>query len=208
MDHKAPKERSMPATGGRCVTLLNTGTKSKPPTPTPKTRFWPRGLMLSSAGGTEMGSESLNLKASIPTATAVQTMEGRKTFATRGATVTCPPIQSMVVVTSPIGLQAPPALAAITTIPPSVMRVSRSESATSLVRSEHMTMVVVRLSKTAERKKERPAVMTRSSCFDVVWILSVTMEKPLWASTVSTMLMAPTKKKTIWAISAKLSSRA
>lgn len=39
-------------------------------------------------------------------------------------------------------------------------------------------------------------------------ILSVTMEKPLWASTVSTIDMAPTRKKTICAISARLSSRA
>jgi hypothetical protein len=34
-----------------------------------------------------------------------------------GNTVICPPIQSMVVVMSPMGLQAPPALAAITTAP-------------------------------------------------------------------------------------------
>ena len=45
------------------------------------------------------------------------TSEGRNTPLTMAAEVTCPPIHSMVVVTSPIGDQAPPALAAITTSP-------------------------------------------------------------------------------------------
>ena len=65
--------------------------------------------------------------------------------------VTCPPIHSMVVVTSPSGDQAPPALAAITTTPDRYSRSSRA--ATSLRSSEIMTMVVVRLSSTGLRKK-------------------------------------------------------
>ncbi len=46
-----------------------------------------------------------------------QTVEARKVVFMILAVVICPPIQSMVVVTSPIGDQAPPALAAMTIIP-------------------------------------------------------------------------------------------
>ena len=57
----------------------------------------------------------------------------------------------MVVVTSPIGDHAPPALAAIITIPAKNFRWSASEM---IFRSkETITIAVVRLSRTAERKK-------------------------------------------------------
>src|SRR5690606_30950784 len=49
--------------------------------------------------------------------TATQAMDGIRTCLIRESVVTLSPIQSMVVVTSPIGDQAPPAFAAITTIP-------------------------------------------------------------------------------------------
>jgi hypothetical protein len=62
-----------------------------------------------------------------------------------------PPIHSMVVVTSPIGDQAPPELAAMTMMPAKNRR--SSCLASSLRISEIITMVVVRLSRTALRKK-------------------------------------------------------
>jgi hypothetical protein len=62
-----------------------------------------------------------------------------------------PPIQSIVVVTSPMGDQAPPELAAITIMPANRMRSSRSSS--NLRTSDTITMVVVRLSSRALRKK-------------------------------------------------------
>ena len=62
-----------------------------------------------------------------------------------------PPIHNMVVVTSPIGLQAPPALAAMTMMPAKNNRSSWFSS--SFFISEIMTMVVVRLSRMELRKK-------------------------------------------------------
>ena len=65
--------------------------------------------------------------------------------------VICPPIQSIVVVTSPSGDQAPPALAAITVMPIKNNRCSLS--IINFLSNETITIVVVRLSKMAERKK-------------------------------------------------------
>jgi hypothetical protein len=65
--------------------------------------------------------------------------------------VICPPIQSIVVVTSPIGDHAPPALAAITIIPPKNKRMSLF--GTSFRISDTITMEVVRLSSNADKKK-------------------------------------------------------
>jgi hypothetical protein len=59
-----------------------------------------------------------------------------------------PPIHSIVVVTSPIGDQAPPALAAMTMMPAKNRRSAWLDS--SLRISEIMTMVVVRLSSSAD----------------------------------------------------------
>ena len=57
----------------------------------------------------------------------------------------------MVVVTSPMGVQAPPALAATTTMAPSSLR--SSASGTARCSTDSMTIVVVRLSSMALRKK-------------------------------------------------------
>ena len=109
-----------------------------------------------------------------------------------------PPIQSMVVVTSPIGDQAPPAFAAMTMMPAKNRRSAWLDS--SLRISEIMTMVVVRLSSSAERKKVTKP--TSHISFDnwAVRMRLVMTSKPLCASTTSTMAMAPIRKKTIWAV--------
>src|ERR1700722_17947766 len=65
---------------------------------------------------------------------------------------TSPPIHNIVVVTSPIGVHAPPALAAITT-PPPISNLS-SGSFVNLVKSVIITTVVVKLSRIADKKKD------------------------------------------------------
>jgi len=82
--------------------------------------------------------------------TASDTMDGTMSHLIVSMLLMLPLIQSMVVVTSPMGVQAPPALAARTTAAPKNWR--RSGSLTSLRRSETMTMVLVRLSRMARRR--------------------------------------------------------
>ena len=109
-----------------------------------------------------------------------------------------PPIQSMVVVTSPIGVQAPPALAAITIIPAKNKRSSLCSR--SFFIRETITIVVVRLSKIALRKNEtKPTIHIKVESF-LVLILEVITSKPLCASTTSTIVIAPIKKNTICAV--------
>ena len=85
--------------------------------------------------------------------TSKQTTLGKIKFPMMMVVVNCPPIHSMVVVTSPIGDQAPPALAAMTTIPAKSQRVWRSSM--SLRNNDTITIDVVRLSSKAEKKKVR-----------------------------------------------------
>src|SRR5712672_1967363 len=112
--------------------------------------------------------------------------------------VICPPIQSMVVVTSPMADQAPPALAAMTIID---AKNKRSLGLSSSFRiSEIITIVVVRLSRIALRKKvTKPTSHIRVACF-LVRISEVITSKPLCASITSTIVMAPIRKNTIWAV--------
>ena len=74
--------------------------------------------------------------------------------------VTCPPIHNIVVVTSPIGDHAPPAFAAITIIEANSNRSSLRSSSFRI--SETITMVVVRLSRMALRKKVTPEPATEA----------------------------------------------
>src|SRR5688572_22566512 len=87
-----------------------------------------------------------------------------------------PPIQSMVVVTSPIGDHAPPALAAITIIPAKNSRMSLF--GTNFLIKDTITIEVVRLSNKAERKNVTQQI-THSKAFGfLVFILSVIIRKP------------------------------
>ena len=65
--HRAPRDISIPPTGGRCVTDLNMGTKRSPPMPVAKTRFCPRGFLDSTFTGAVMGLASPRRSHSIPT---------------------------------------------------------------------------------------------------------------------------------------------
>ena len=131
--------------------------------------------------------------------TRVQTREGSRADRTMAPALSWPPIHSMVVVTSPMGDQAPPALAAITTRPAKMSW--SSARASSLRNREIITMVVVRLSSAADRKNvNRPISHSRVDCLRVL-IRSVTTENPRCASISSTITMAPIRKNRISAIS-------
>src|ERR1700722_3085309 len=87
----------------------------------------------------------------------METSEGKKSAFMTPRLVNWPLIHNIVVVTSPIGVQAPPAFAAITT-----MQQSKNRSAlfgTSLRKSETIRIVVVKLSRMAERKKATNAMI-------------------------------------------------
>ena len=102
--------------------------------------------------------------------------DGTKTPLMIASAVICPPIQSIVVVTSPMGDHAPPALAAITMIPAKNQRSSLRPNIFRL--TAIITIVVVRLSSTALRKNvTKPIIHNRVVIF-VVLILSVMTLKP------------------------------
>ena len=124
--------------------------------------------------------------------------EGMNTAFMMAKVVICPPIHNMVVVTSPIGVQAPPALAAITMMPAKNKRSSRLSS--SFFISETITIAVVRLSKMALRKKVTKPTSHIKLDKRVVRMRSVMTAKPLCASTTSTMVIAPMRKNTICAV--------
>ena len=104
------------------------------------------------------------------------------------------------VVTSPIGDHAPPALAARITIPANNQR---SFLSTNFLSKAAITMEVVKLSKTAEKKKVNILNIQSNLTRFVVVILSVMTAKPSCASMSSTIVIAPNKKKSISAISTK-----
>mmetsp|Transcript_8097 Transcript_8097/g.20792 ORF Transcript_8097/g.20792 Transcript_8097/m.20792 type:complete len:206 (+) Transcript_8097:412-1029(+) len=132
--------------------------------------------------------------------TASDTMDGTMSHLIVSMLLMLPLIQSMVVVTSPMGVQAPPALAARTTAAPKNWR--RSGSLTSLRRSETMTMVLVRLSRMALMKKVMPETIQRRDLLDVALMTLVTSLNPWCASTISTMVIAPRRKNITWLTSA------
>ena len=88
----------------------------------------------------------------------------------------CPPIHSMVVVTSPMGVHAPPAFAAITIMPAKNNRISLL--GINLRISDTITMDVVRLSSTDERKKVTQHIIHKSDFALSVLIRSVIKRKP------------------------------
>ena len=88
----------------------------------------------------------------------------------------CPPIHSIVVVTSPIGDHAPPAFAAMTIIPAKNNLICLLGISFRI--KEIITIVVVRLSNTAERKKVTQQTIHKSFFGFLVLILSVINLKP------------------------------
>src|SRR6266404_8844884 len=156
-----------------------------------------RVISLSSWGGGTI-SRSLNKVLMTNSGTTRLISEARKAPLMIATGVICPPIQSIVVVTSPIADQAPPALAAITIIAAKNKRSLWLPN--SFLISEIITIVVVKLSSTALRKKVRkPTSHIKVTCL-LVRISEAITSKPLWASITSTIVMAPIRKNTIWAV--------
>ena len=89
------------------------------------------------------------------------------------------------------------AFAAMITIAPKLIR--SSGSVVSRRSSDIMTIDVVRLSRTAERKNVRTVTVTRRRRRLVVRTSDVTRSKPSWASINSTIVIAPRRKKRICA---------
>ena len=115
-------------------------------------------------------------------------------FITPAAVIT-PLFHSMMVVTSPMGENAPPELAAMTTSEAYMMR--SLWSLTSLRRIIIITMLVVRLSSMAERKNVMKAIRHSSVRLLLVFIMPLTKLKPPFWSTSSTIVMAPMRKNRV-----------
>ena len=111
------------------------------------------------------------------TGTATQRIDGITRFCIKPKVDTFPLIQSMVVVTSPIGDQAPPAFAAITAR--DTNQILSSFVGTNFRSKETSTIVAARLSKVAERKNARIEIKISMVLFLVVLILFVITANPL-----------------------------
>ena len=108
-----PKESNMPMKGGRPVSDLNKGTNNNDATPEKRIVLlceWLFELIDVVNGMDELGRRKLMAINGMIT----DTIAGRNTSFMICIPLICPPIHNMVVVTSPIGDHAPPALAAIT----------------------------------------------------------------------------------------------
>ena len=104
----------------------------------------------------------------------------------------------MVVVTSPIGDHAPPALAAITTMAANHKRSSRL--IINLRNRVTRTMVAVKLSIIAERIKAKIPIIHNNLFLLLVRTALFRISKPRCKSIISTMVIAPIKKIKISAV--------
>mmetsp|Transcript_77989 Transcript_77989/g.223491 ORF Transcript_77989/g.223491 Transcript_77989/m.223491 type:complete len:228 (-) Transcript_77989:401-1084(-) len=134
--------------------------------------------------------------------------EGKKSHLMVAPTEMLPASHSIVVVTSPTGLHAPPALAAMTTMPPMVWRTCLSLAAVCR-RSLRTTIVAVKLSMTALRKKQNKLSMGISNSWrppvDVMMKRVTTENPPKWSMD-STTAIAGSKNKMSLPTSSKLLS--
>mmetsp|Transcript_16185 Transcript_16185/g.44816 ORF Transcript_16185/g.44816 Transcript_16185/m.44816 type:complete len:218 (+) Transcript_16185:1273-1926(+) len=200
----APSPVSIAKYGGRPVNSENTGTQRRQAIPLQNTKS-PRGASSDGSGRVEFSNESSSSTWFTRNAreTTRQTKDGMNNSVTVGIVESWLLIQSMVVVTSPIGVQTPPAFAATTTIPPKSFL--SSTFGTSFFNSEHMTIVTVKLLRIAERKNVRKPIVQKRDFLEVVLIWFVTTLKPWWASTTSTIVEAASRKKQISETSASCS---
>ena len=131
----------------------------------------------------------------IKNGTIKQTIEGITTVLTSPIAVTLSAIQSIVVVTSPIGDHAPPAFAATTT-----MAAYQSRSSLLLISLRNKvtkTIVAVRLSIIAERIKARIPIIHNNLFLLFVRTAPFNISKPRCKSMISTIVIAPIKKISI-----------
>ena len=134
----------------------------------------------------------------------IEMTAGISTSVITPAAVITPLFQSMMVVTSPIGENAPPELAAMMTSEAYMTRSLRS--LTSLRNIIIITIEVVRLSRMALRIKVMMAIRHSNERLLLVFRVSLTKLKPPFWSTSSTMVMAPIRKKRVVPVSPRCSS--
>ena len=168
--HINPSPNKIPMYGGRCVIVLNTGTKSRQPTPT-KNKVPFKCILVK----VDRFSSCASIRTSVPfirrlminTGMIMLTRLGRMVCTMMEPAVICPPIQSMVVVTSPMATRRP----CVGGDHHQSRKSNRSSFSAMILRSnETSTMVVVRLSSTAERKKVSVAMIHTSFFLLVVLI--------------------------------------
>lgn len=170
-----------PINGGKWVMVLKTGTNKSAPTPKNKTKCFSKLVTMipllcpffNTAG---LRILPLNLKETMIKGTSKQTILGIIIFEIIFKAVTCPPIHNIIVVTSPIGDHAPPALAAIISTPANIHKSCLFEI--SFLSNADITIAVVRLSSAADKKKVKMLNIQINFTLLVVLILSVITENP------------------------------
>jgi len=189
--------------GGRPVSALNSGTESS--ATMPSANITPRSNAVVSSGPSSAGAPGAKTglprmrQATIASGTSALASEGTSSRLTIAEVVTWPPIHSIVVVTSPIGDHAPPAFEAMTIMPASISR-SRCSPTRRRTR-DTMTMATVMLASTADSAKVTAVMSTVSVASDRVFRREVITANPSCASTTSTTVITPIRKKAIWAVS-------
>mmetsp|Transcript_18305 Transcript_18305/g.40542 ORF Transcript_18305/g.40542 Transcript_18305/m.40542 type:complete len:380 (-) Transcript_18305:297-1436(-) len=199
----------IPMYGGTPAMTRKNGTNKMDENPTQNTTMPAAGLRSSmgitscslSSGSTENFENKRNSSKGTP----VHTTEGKIKSLTVAAPVILSSIHSMVVVTSPTGLHAPPALAANTTNPPIVDLSFVSDSEGSILRvMDTTTIVAVKLSTTADNKNvnthKTGKILGRLPCTTIPRTLVTTLNPPL-PSMVSTTAMAGSRNKIIAPVS-------
>mmetsp|Transcript_39190 Transcript_39190/g.81341 ORF Transcript_39190/g.81341 Transcript_39190/m.81341 type:complete len:230 (+) Transcript_39190:384-1073(+) len=164
--HMKPNPVNMAKYGGRPVNSANTGTANKQAIPDQNTNVARGDTSVASGNAMAEPSSSstwLTKNASDPTK---QTKLGRKSSVTVGIVDNWLLIQSIVVVTSPMGVHTPPALAATTTMAPNKRR--SLSSGTSFRSKDTITIVTVRLFRIADKKNVKNPIVQNNDFFDVV----------------------------------------
>ena len=139
-----------------------------------KALFLPRSSVLSS---TSISPLKTGIRVAITVGIIMQTIEGinKVLISIKAVTLSC--IHNMVVVTSPIGDQAPPAFAAIIIIPANHIR--RFVSFMIFRRMVIKTIVAVRLSIIADKIKAKIQTIHKSVDFFLVVIIVLNVWNPL-----------------------------
>ncbi len=202
MTHSTASDSIMPMYGGNPVRLLNTGTNNNPATPTISTArlsagITPAGSVLEPICATTVPPPRPMRRMATAAGMASATAHGSSRRVINGTAL--PPVHSMIVVTSPMGDQAPPQLAAMI-----ITLANHSRSCVDPTR-RRMTIiimiVVVMLSSTADIKNVITAIIHSRRCPLRVEIRPVRIEKPPWASIMPTIVIAPIRNINVWHVS-------
>ena len=189
----APSASITPINGGSPVIALKIGINIRPAIPSINIVVLSAGVMYEVEDLPCIAGSSVSLPSrknvSITSGTSIETREGKKSCVIKAPVVTFSFIHSIIVVTSPVGVHAPPLLAASITIPQNIHL--SLFTFISLRNSIVINIAVVRLSSIADMKKVKNEIIQRSLRLLRVFILSVMQVNPPWTSTSSTIVIAP-----------------